>query len=85
MAIEIVIFSLIVMGLVYLTFRRRREKQITYIKNYKFPKKAGVKIKDVYPHLNDKDVSIVFDALRDYFYICNISCLDPKSYGLDLN
>lgn len=72
MGIELVAFSVVILTLGYLVFKGRKVKQLAYIRNYTFPKKIALRIKEEYPHLNDEDVEIVFDALRDYFHICNI-------------
>ena len=50
--------------------RKRRERLIdTYI----FPESISVKINEMYPHLTDKDLSLVISTLRDYFHVCNIA------------
>jgi len=64
----IVVF--IVLG--YMISQSRRTRQLAYIENYEFPHKVAKRIKEEYPHLSDEDVTIVFDALRDYFYMCLI-------------
>lgn len=54
----------------YMISQSRRSSQLSYIENYKFPRKVAIRVKEEYPHLSDDDVTIVLDALRDYFSMC---------------
>ncbi|WP_199774384.1 glycine-rich domain-containing protein [Pseudoalteromonas sp. T1lg76] len=66
------ITALIVLGLsVYLYQRRKKQAQRVYIERYQFAPAIAAKVKHAYPHLNDKDVELVLQGLRDYFYICH--------------
>lgn len=60
-----IIFSL------YLFDGYRQSKRLTYIELYTFRSAISRKVKMKYPHLSDKQLLLVFEGLRDYFYICN--------------
>lgn len=57
----------------YFVLRARKARQLEYIRNYEFHPALARKVKDKYPHLSDNDLETVFDALRDYFHICNLA------------
>lgn len=57
----------------YVYFQLRLQKQKRYIASFRFNSLISRKIKDKYPHLNDQDVALVFDALRDYFALCHMA------------
>lgn len=67
----IIIFLILTIGGVIL--RRRKAQQVDYLMSYQFPVRVKEALKDKYPHLTDDHVSMVMDALRDYFYICHQS------------
>lgn len=71
MSIELVVFLFIISGLFYLFIRGKRARKLAYIQSYKFHPSLGKKVQDKYPHLTDEQIDIVFDGLRDYFYVCN--------------
>lgn len=72
MAGELVAFAFLFLVLVYVLVRRTRAKRLAYIENYEFHPAIAKKVKGAYPHLSDEEIDIVFDALRDYFHICNL-------------
>lgn len=67
----LVILSFI-MGIFLLNAKMRRSRQLVYIKQYHFHKSIRDKINTKYPHLNDEQSHLVFRALRDYFWMCNM-------------
>lgn len=73
MEIKIFIFILLLAFFAYIYFKQRKARQFKYIQSYRFHPKIANRVKEIYPHLSDADVKIVFDALRDYFHICNIA------------
>lgn len=57
---------------IYLIFRKgSKKRQLAYIENYNFHKSIREKICNKHPHLNDDQTQLVFQALRDYFWMCN--------------
>jgi len=67
---------LIVYYFVKRNFRKKKEAQFKYIKNYKFPTKVGLEVKKAYPHLSDKDILKVLEGLKNYFTISKMSAND---------
>ncbi len=65
----LVIFMLFLAG--YLYFKKRRSKQLTYIKNYHFHPAIKSKLLAKHPQLTEDQVHLVFRGLRDYFFMCN--------------
>ncbi len=60
----------------YLIFRlfaflKKQKIQLAFISEYKFNVSIRKKLIDNYPSLIDSDIDKVFEALKDYFYICN--------------
>lgn len=53
--------------------RGKRTKQLAYIDKYTFPSALFSKVSKHYPHLSQNDINTVFQALRDYFHICNLA------------
>ncbi|MDO9104978.1 MAG: hypothetical protein Q7U57_08450 [Methylovulum sp.] len=49
----------------------RQLSQLAYIQRYRFHPAIKQKLKNKHPTLNDEQLALVFQALRDYFYICN--------------
>jgi hypothetical protein len=72
---EIMAFSLflIVALLLYLYAKNRKDKQIAFIQSYEFHPVLGDKIREAYPHLEEEQILLVFQGLRDYFIFCNQS------------
>lgn len=71
MTLETIITLLIIVSLFYFLLRSKRSQRLAYIENYQFPPSIGKKVQQKYPHLTDTQLNMVFDGLRDYFYICN--------------
>ena len=57
----------------YAFYRGKKSSQLAYIEGYRFNSAIGKKVQARYPHLTDKQIQLVFNALREYFYICNRS------------
>lgn len=55
----------------FLLFKIRQKQQRRFIKRYRFHPALKKKLKQRYPHLNDHQVGLVFDGLRDYFLFCH--------------
>ncbi|UFH59043.1 glycine-rich domain-containing protein [Sulfurovum mangrovi] len=52
-------------------YQNRQKKQLVYIKNYIFPDRIKLKLKEQYQHLTNEEIDKVLFALRDYFSIAN--------------
>lgn len=70
---KIVIVSVGLAALFYLYRRMSRNSQIVYLQNYRFHPALRKKLLSRYPHLNDDQLTLVFETLREYFAICNQS------------
>lgn len=51
--------------------RGGQNKQLDFIDNYQFHPAIRKKVAAKHPQLNDSQLDLVFDGLRDYFHICN--------------
>ncbi|MNZ62831.1 hypothetical protein D3C78_809620 [compost metagenome] len=58
-------------GGAWLVWRGKRKRRLAYIEGYRFHPAIKRKVQERYPHLSEAQVERVFDALRDYFHICN--------------
>ena len=67
----IVIIAVIAVIVVFFVQKRKKTAQLAYINNYKFNDAIGKKIQEKYPHLSNKQLRLVFKALKDYFQICH--------------
>lgn len=63
----------ILVAYLYLSIRNKREKQLKFISSYHFHASIREKVKSKYPHLDNAQLSMVFQALRDYFWMCNMA------------
>lgn len=61
----------ILFGLTILVVHGRRTGQRNFIRNFTFPPPLRAKVKHKYPHLTEAQLDLVFDGLRDYFYLCH--------------
>ena len=68
---SVTIASLSLLGASFFVVKNVRSKRLAYIKNFHFHSSIKNKILKKYSHLSDEQVSLVFQALRDYFYFCN--------------
>ena len=66
----LLLFILLVAIVLILTKRTQKRRRIHFIKNYEFHHLIKKKLHNKYKHLKDEDIDLVFQALRDYFYIC---------------
>jgi hypothetical protein len=65
---------IIVITFTYFIFQKsRRKAQLAFIKSYPFHKSIRDKINKTYSHLTIEQSHLVFRALRDYFWMCNMS------------
>lgn len=72
MSVEhIVIIAVIGVIVVFFVMKRKQTTQRAYINDYKFNDAIGKKILQKYPHLSNKQIRVVFKALKDYFRICH--------------
>lgn len=71
MGVELLVGASIFLLIGYGLFRGKRAGRASFIQNYRFHPGLARKVKEKYPHLSDEDVDTVFEALRDYFHICN--------------
>lgn len=62
---------LIAILLGYWVSRSRRSSRLSFIENYKFNAAIGKKVQARYPHLTPQQLQLVYDGLREYFYICS--------------
>lgn len=53
--------------------KRRRQARLSFIEAYAFHPAIRRRVKERYPHLNEEQLDRIFEALRDYFYICNLA------------
>lgn len=68
----LIIFSLAgIAGFVYMYVVTRAKQQRAFIENYQFHPALREKVSEKYPHLTEPQISLVFEGLRSYFYICN--------------
>jgi len=68
-----VIIALAVIGIIgVILIKTRRASQRTFIAGYRLHPMLSGKVRSAYPHLDEREVGLVFDALRDYFHICNL-------------
>lgn len=73
MDIELIVIILLIVAAVFLYFKGKRTRRLAFIDNYTFPSSLYQKVSKKYPHLTQKDISLVFSALKDYFHICNLA------------
>lgn len=73
METKIILLPAIAAVVGYVLLRNRRSSQLAYIDSFKFHPMLARKVKEKYPHLSDSEIKMVFDALRDYFHICNVA------------
>ena len=67
----IVIAIAAVASIVYFMRRGGKNNQLAFIDNYRFHPAIRKKLAAKHTQLNDQQLDLVFDGLRDYFYICN--------------
>lgn len=63
---------IVITGIFLFTIKARKSRQLAYLKQYHFHKTLRDKINKKYPQLSDEQSHLVFRALRDYFWMCNM-------------
>ena len=74
------IVPLIFLGYGYLHYRKRRSRQLSYIKEYHFHHAIKSKLLGKHSQLTEEQVHLVFRGLRDYFLMCN--CAGKKNVAM---
>jgi len=65
------IFISILLTFLLFLYKNKFRKQLKYLKRYKFQKAIKSKISEKYPQLTEVQLHLVFQALRDYFWMCH--------------
>lgn len=64
-------FGLLGIAIAIAVFRHKRKKRhLLFIENYNFPDALRKKFAAQYPQLDTEQTNLVFDSLRDYFWLC---------------
>ncbi|MBY4675810.1 glycine-rich domain-containing protein [Marinobacterium arenosum] len=71
MNMPLLIALLVCVLLLWLSFRRRKTRRLAFINNYRFHPAIRQRVQQRYPHLNDGQLEMVMEGLRDYFHLCN--------------
>lgn len=71
MNVELLVFAGAVAFLWWLSRRSLQKRQLVFIDAYNFPEKVSRQLLAKHPHLKEEELGLVFQGLRDYFYICN--------------
>ena len=71
MIFEGILSVVLIVLFLYVYEAYRKHKRLTYIELCTFRSAISRKVKMKYPHLTDAQLLLVFEGLRDYFYICN--------------
>ena len=71
MEFETFVFLAAMAFAVYFYIKRKRSRQLAYIRSYEFHPTLSRKVKERYPHLSEDKLEMVFDGLRDSFCFCN--------------
>ncbi len=66
----VMLAGLIVIGGYVLLRRISRQKRLDYIENYRFPGVIKSKLRNKHGHLDESQLDLVEQGLRDYLYIC---------------
>lgn len=67
----IIIISVVLLLFLVVFTKLQQASRLRYINSYRFHPGIKNKLKRKYPHLDDAELDLVFQGLRDYFYICN--------------
>ncbi|OEE67590.1 hypothetical protein A1OO_17760, partial [Enterovibrio norvegicus FF-33] len=70
---EIWIFLIVLVCLFWpwLAYKKKRKAQLVFIGTYRFNSAIKKRVSNRYPHLTDRDLTLVIDGLKDYLTICN--------------
>ena len=55
----------------YLFMKTRRTSRLRHVQRYHFHKALKTKLSAKCPHLSEPQIELVFQALRQYFHMCN--------------
>ncbi len=65
------------------TTKSRLEIQREFISNYRFPSNLSDKLSRKYPHLEQQQIALVLEGLRQYFFVClNGRAVDGQVVGM---
>ena len=66
-----IVFTILatIVGALFIVAWRRRERE-RYISAYVFQPGIRERVRKRYPHLDDEQLDLVFDALREYLHLC---------------
>lgn len=86
--IAIIFVAVFAFVIVRMTRKSRIKKRAQLIDTYRFPDMLSEKLREIYPHLSQQDVTQVIQGLREYFHICNIAggkkVVSMPSQGVDV-
>ncbi len=71
--VNIIVPIVVGAGGFYLWRKQRQKRQLQFIENYQFPSMLLERVKKKHDYLSDDDLQKVAEAMRDYFYICNLA------------
>ncbi len=66
-----ILFFLFILFFILHFLAKKQEAQLEFISEYKFNSSIRKKLTEKYTHLSNEDIDKVFEALTDFFYICN--------------
>jgi hypothetical protein len=68
-----VVVVIVLAGITRYVLRSQRSRQLAYIQNYRFHSAIKEKVRKKYPRLDEQQLEMVFRALKDYFWMCNMA------------
>lgn len=70
MSMEKIVFSVFLLLIVLVIYHQiTKTSRLRYLESYRFHPALRKKVLSRYPHLNDENITLVFDTLRDYFFM----------------
>jgi len=66
-----IILIIILLIFTYFWQKEQKKKRLKFIENYSFNPVLIRRVKEKIPNISKKNTTKLFDALRDYFYICS--------------
>jgi hypothetical protein len=67
---EKIIFAIFLLLIVVVIYHQvTKTTRLRYLETYRFHRALRKKVQTHYPHLNDDNITLVFDTLRDYFFM----------------
>ncbi len=70
MIVAAVVSILLVTVLTVVIIKARKARRLAYIRQYRFHPSLKERVRKSYPELSEKQLEMVFKALRDYFHFC---------------